>query len=571
MNILFPNRKRSTHAAQGIFDKYDLNGERVLTAEEAQEIISDFKQAKKSKGSRDFVFASCLLLSIVAITSLGSTFNGSTNKNMIDDNMFKLHSANEAESSSIIPRQLSTNDMDFDDWISCEAMATVPLKYLTELGTDMEETESDEPVFLCKPSPGACETKSSSVPSSNPTTTTTETPTNSPTNSPTSFPTTKNPSNLPTMLPTKYTTKSPTADPTNSVTTSPTYAVKTIDVDWIIPYPEPSLPSDTAKVGDTVTFSWSANHNVYSHPTNNCERDGRSLIGLESPASYTFTQDDIGVVTFACDVGVHCQYGQIISFTVTGDEDEDEDNNPSPTKAITKSPTASPVVSSTQSPTISSSCGNNPLFILDENPMKTCFWIGSVEKRRMDLCAAKDIIRENCPVTCGLCCVDDPDFTFPTPNGNQGCDYLRGAQLFLLMGYCSSINTNTNCPVACGTCASAVTVAPTPSGTISPTPASKTIPVDWFIPGPNDTLYGSRDAKVGDTVVFSWPGVTDHNVFIHPTKTCETTDRILVSQFSPAPYTFTEEDVGVVTFSCDVGNHCVSGQLIAFTVTGSSV
>eukprot|EP00980_Cylindrotheca_fusiformis_P014448 scaffold3857_cov127-Cylindrotheca_fusiformis.AAC.5 len=89
-----------------------------------------------------------------------------------------------------------------------------------------------------------------------------------------------------------------------------------------------------AAVGDTVTFTYQTNHNVYIHPTGDCSDAGAELVGdnQASPASYTFDESDAGTtVTFACDVADHCETGQIIKFTIPG----------SPT--VSPAPTAAPV------------------------------------------------------------------------------------------------------------------------------------------------------------------------------------------------------------------------------------
>ena len=67
-----------------------------------------------------------------------------------------------------------------------------------------------------------------------------------------------------------------------------------------------------------VTFNYDFSHNVYIHPTGDCEESGRVLVGDRGgPAPYTFTADDGGkTTTFACDIGSHCEIGQMVSFAV---------------------------------------------------------------------------------------------------------------------------------------------------------------------------------------------------------------------------------------------------------------
>jgi len=91
--------------------------------------------------------------------------------------------------------------------------------------------------------------------------------------------------------------------------------------------------------------------------------------------------------------------------------------------------------------------------------------------------------------------------------------------------------------------------------------AQETITVtDWVVPfaGPEDW-----QAAVGDTMVFTWTG--GHNVFIHPTQSCDTTGAEFIGRFSGTEYTFTAEDAGTqIFFSCDIGQgaHCRFGQFL---------
>merc|ERR1712166_1336632 len=76
------------------------------------------------------------------------------------------------------------------------------------------------------------------------------------------------------------------------------------------------------KVGDTISFSWNIGHNVYIHPTMNCELDGAIFVGDTSTTEYTFTDADDGKdIFFSCDIGngAHCQNGQSLIVTVGGE------------------------------------------------------------------------------------------------------------------------------------------------------------------------------------------------------------------------------------------------------------
>jgi plastocyanin len=203
-----------------------------------------------------------------------------------------------------------------------------------------------------------------------------------------------------------------------------------IEVAWAIP-DEDSLPPRTAMVGDTVTFDWFGNHNVYVHPSSNCDETDSILVGLATGATYTFTEADVGDLVFACQVSSHCIEGLILTFTVASEF-------------------------STSAPTI------------------------------------------------------------------------------------------------------APTMAPSAKG-------GAEIEVVWDFPDdPDDDSLPPLTALVGDTVTFDW--LTNHNVYVHPSMTCDETDRILVGLTTGATYTFTEADVGDLVFACDVGSHCEGGLILTFTV-----
>ena len=86
-----------------------------------------------------------------------------------------------------------------------------------------------------------------------------------------------------------------------------------IDIQWAIQ----DYPDTTANVGDTISFTWASGHNVYIHPTGTCDPEGAILVGETSPATYTFTADDVDEnLFFVCAVSGHCDAGQTISVAV---------------------------------------------------------------------------------------------------------------------------------------------------------------------------------------------------------------------------------------------------------------
>mmetsp|Transcript_7898 Transcript_7898/g.19402 ORF Transcript_7898/g.19402 Transcript_7898/m.19402 type:complete len:185 (-) Transcript_7898:228-782(-) len=95
--------------------------------------------------------------------------------------------------------------------------------------------------------------------------------------------------------------------------------------------------------------------------------------------------------------------------------------------------------------------------------------------------------------------------------------------------------------------------------------AQTTIEVtDWVVPYNGPTEW---QASVGDTIVFTWEG--GHNVFIHPTLSCNIAGAIRVGAQTGTSYTFTEFDGdSQMFFACDIGQgaHCRFGQSITVLV-----
>ena len=106
---------------------------------------------------------------------------------------------------------------------------------------------------------------------------------------------------------------------------------KVIALDWKVPSGDAAgFPDEIVEVGDTVTFSWTGNHNVFRHDVESCDLSDGTVLGSRSPQSYTFVESDKGErsVYFACHVGAHCSSGQHITFTVvsTGADDDGDAN-----------------------------------------------------------------------------------------------------------------------------------------------------------------------------------------------------------------------------------------------------
>jgi len=117
---------------------------------------------------------------------------------------------------------------------------------------------------------------------------------------------------------------------------TPTNAVKTIEIEWVIPANGTTYSTEKVDVGDKAFFYWpnTIPHNVVIHPTGTCNQDGSIYVGAEQMGTeYIFKKSDAGKkVTFACDIGIvpntHCTYGQIVTFDVMGLPEDTTETEP---------------------------------------------------------------------------------------------------------------------------------------------------------------------------------------------------------------------------------------------------
>lgn len=144
--------------------------------------------------------------------------------------------------------------------------------------------------------------------------------------------------------------------------------IVTIDP-WVIPLDNKPYSKRMAAVGDTVSFHYSGNHNVYAWSTISnsgtfsCSNDditaNAKLIGDigEKVATYTFQeqeQDGGGnsssteFITFFCNYSNHCYYGQQVEFHIYPRRD-DIPPTPEPSTEPTLRPTWS---GPSESPTV---------------------------------------------------------------------------------------------------------------------------------------------------------------------------------------------------------------------------
>jgi hypothetical protein len=84
----------------------------------------------------------------------------------------------------------------------------------------------------------------------------------------------------------------------------------------------------------------------------------------------------------------------------------------------------------------------------------------------------------------------------------------------------------------------------------------------WEIPASGDG-YPFMEADVGDSITFTWTGT--HNVQIHPSMSCDTTNAVMVGETSPITYQFQPQDGSPDGtphfFASGVGDDCLAGTL----------
>lgn len=115
---------------------------------------------------------------------------------------------------------------------------------------------------------------------------------------------------------------------------------------WVIPYE--GEKNFTAVVGDTMIFRWQGQHNVFIHPSGNCELEDAIFVGANPGTPYTFSEADGSAegtdMFFACDIGngAHCLAGQSLTVKVFSAPD-----SPLVPSNATMSPTASGTIGGT--------------------------------------------------------------------------------------------------------------------------------------------------------------------------------------------------------------------------------
>lgn len=198
------------------------------------------------------------------------------------------------------------------------------------------------------------------------------------------------------------------------------------------------------------------------------------------PKSYVDTGAADGMA-YVCEPTISCEEQVATgSPTITATTDtptESPTKNPT-TDSPTATPTASPTVnddtaSPTKSPTtapVAAGCYNTLNFGYKGDIEHSCEWVQRTDFRRNLLCTKMTDVREACPVSCGTCCEDNPDFKTDTPFGEQGCDWI-GSNPLRKIGYCPVPDVGTYCAKTCDKCGPYLSMVPTMFGTTNETAA----------------------------------------------------------------------------------------------------
>jgi len=188
------------------------------------------------------------------------------------------------------------------------------------------------------------------------------------------------------------------------------------------------------------------------------------------PSDYFNPNDSSMKMTYICEPTVSCN-GNVET---------------SPTASPTAWPTSTP--SSEPSSTPSSEPSSSPMsyFVIDKDIDESegcfntinfgykgdlehsCEWVQRTDFRREVLCTKQTTVREACPVSCGTCCGDNPEFLTDTPFGAQGCEWI-GSNPLRKIGYCPVPDVGTYCAATCDKCGAYLSMVPTMFGTSNET------------------------------------------------------------------------------------------------------
>ncbi|KAL3912401.1 MAG: hypothetical protein SGARI_001180 [Bacillariaceae sp.] len=327
---------------------------------------------------------------------------------------------------------------------------------------------------------------------------------------------------------------------------------------------------------------------------------------LDAKAGDTINEWDQGKsLHFACDTADYCERGMSIVINVAAAPvDEWKEETPSPTKAPTKSPTAWPTKAPTRWPTAAPTYA--PTDKVTEKPVADPTDAPTEEEIINDIVADAEpqtveltwLIPENqepydpinvnvgdtltfnmgaghnvfihpsqsCDKTDAIFIGDSAatSYTFKEEDGSP-----EGTQMFFACDV--GPHCDLGMQIVVNVFNELVAEEPEPEPVEEPVAAveeePKTVSLEWLIP--EDQLpFDPISVNVGDTLAFNMgPG---HNVFIHPSLSCDPAGALFIGDLAETTYTFQPEDGSPagkpMFFACDVGPHCDLGMQIAVNV-----
>jgi len=339
----------------------------------------------------------------------------------------------------------------------------------------------------------------------------TGTPTSSPSTSPSVFPSRKpstQPTRKPSSSPTEPPSRKPSVDPTRKPSSRPTVSPSTYPT--TIPSRKPSaLPTGTASGNPSLEPSVSPSgtpslyptrtHAPSSSPSFRCANDLTfyAHYDIERTCRWIEESDDRNYfclqpkIYLACPVtcGLCCRDDTAFTTRINNNSRDcewigadlerrllycsittngvREHCSKTCDRCFKEAP--NPSASPSSAPTVT--CLNSPSYYYLEEA-RTCNWIDMKSSRRKTFCQQKDVW-QNCPLVCGVCCEDDPTFSFYVNAFRYDCGWVEQSNTGIT--YCNDDSgVFEACPKSCNNCRTDVVVPPTPEDiTQSPTRSRK--------------------------------------------------------------------------------------------------
>ena len=321
-----------------------------------------------------------------------------------------------------------------------------------------------------------------------------------------------------------------------------------VEIDWVIPFGSPELPPVSARVGDTLKFSWTGPipHNVVINPTKTCDFNGAISLGAGSPVRYTLRAEDIGEKYFVCTVPGHCLAGQRLSVSVGA-------ALPAPVPPTLPPPTVAPPTLPPPTPAPPTPAPPTPAPPTPALPTPAP--------------------PTPAPPTPAPPTPAPPTPAPPTPAPTPGPPAPTPPPPTIGSWWGDPPPTP---PPPTPKPTFRPSSAPTPNPTAPPPPTfppkpsnGNEIAIDWRIPFGQSQL-ARASGVVGDTLVFEWlqgGSSIAHNVMLNPARSCTFDDGIDLGSSSPVRYILGPDDVGEVVFVCTIPGHCLAGQRMVVSVT----